>query len=190
MHSSLNEWNERNRTSILFEISQRNALTIIVLVQTIQLYTKWLRGYQLSSGKFIRFLFFFDMCATVGLNVGSYNKHLATCHIQFLKKILFHQKHDTNLIYILLVKCSFCWVPSRFTYNKILKDIKLFLLHSYKNIDCFKMIRYSHVIRWQMIGSLENKWQNISWLWRYPVYHALTYLHVFCNLQWLARGIK
>ena len=103
MHSSLNEWNERSKTSILFEISQRNALTIIVLVQTIQLYTKWLRGYQLSSGKFIRFLFFSDMCATVGLNVGSYDKHLATCHIQFLKNILFHQKHDTNLIYILRI---------------------------------------------------------------------------------------
>ena len=106
MHSSLNEWNERNRTSILFEIGQRNALTIIVLVQTIQLYTKWLRGYQLSSGKFIRFLFFSDMCATVGLNVGSYDKHLATCHIQFLKNILFHQKHDTNLIYILRIICA------------------------------------------------------------------------------------
>ena len=122
MHFSLSEWNERNRTSILFEISQRNTLTIIVLVQTIQLYTKWLRGYQLSSGKFIRFLFLFDMCALVGLNVGNYDKHLATCHIQFLKNILFHQKYDTSLIYILESKCSLCWVRFRFTikYSKTL----------------------------------------------------------------------
>ena len=139
-----------------------------------------MRGYQLSSGKFIRFLFFSDMCATVGFNVGNYDKHLTTSHIQFRKNVLFHLKQDTNPIYTWLVRDTI----------KKLKDIKLSLFHSHKNIDCFKMIRYSHVIRWQMIGSLENKWQNISWLWRYPVYHALTHLHLFCNLQWLARGIK
>ena len=101
MHSSLNEWNERSKTSILFEISQRNALTIIVLAQTIQLYIKWLRGYQLSSGKFIRFLFFFDMCATEGLNVGSYDKHLATCHFNFSRIYFFIR----NMIPILSIYC-------------------------------------------------------------------------------------
>ena len=78
------------------------------------------------------------MCATVGFNVGNYDKHLTTSHIQFLKNVLFHLKQDTNPIYT--------WLVRGIWYIQ-LKDIKLSLFHSHKNIDRFKMIRYSHVIR-------------------------------------------